>query len=130
MQRHLGISKALGELDIDPAPPLIGFVWSTYTVSDRPGMTDAFAASVRDASAMLAENDAEWERLRPRMKAKSDTEFMLLRDYYREGIVTDWTAEDTASAAKLHEALIGIGGQAYRNTSGPFDATLFPGADG
>ena len=130
MQRHLGITEALGQLDIDPAPPLIGFVWSAYAVSERPGLTDAFAASVRDASAMLAESDAEWERLRPRMKAKSDAEFTLLRDYYREGIVTDWTAADTASAEKLHEALIGIGGQAYRNTSGPFDAALFPGADG
>lgn len=130
MQRHLGISEALAELDIDPAPPLIGFVWNSYAVAERPGLTDSFAASIREASSMLATDDAEWERLRPLMKAKSDVEFTLLRDYYRAGIVTDWTPEDTASAGKLHEALIGIGGQAYRNTSGPFDAALFPGADG
>jgi hypothetical protein len=64
------------------------------------------------------------------MEAANDAEFTLLRDYYREGIVTDWTAADTAAAEKLHEALIGIGGQAYRDTSGPFVVDVFPATGG
>jgi NitT/TauT family transport system substrate-binding protein len=130
MTRKLGVDQVLGLLGIEPAPPLIGFVWNEEAMAKRDGLAQAFAASVRDASALLASDDAEWERLRPKMKAKTDAEFTLLRDYYRAGIVTDWTAADTDAARALHEALIGIGGQAYRNTSGPFDPALFPGVDG
>lgn len=128
MKRHLGIAEALAALDIAPAPPLIGFVWNADAVRDRKMLLEGFAGSVREASQMLASNDAEWDRLRPKMKAKADAEFVLLRDYYRAGIVNEWTPADTQAARKLHEALIGIGGQAYRNTSGPFDPTLFDAA--
>ena len=130
MTRRYGVDEVLNLLGIAPAPPLIGFVWNEDTIAEQEGLARAFAASVSDASGLLASDDAEWDRLRPQMKAKTDAEFTLLRDYYRAGIVTDWTAADTQAAAKLHEELIGIGGQAYRNTSGPFDPALFPGTDG
>ena len=126
--RLMGVDQALEALGITPAPPLIGFVWNPENLTDRPGLIDAFARSVRTAGEKLASDDAEWERLRPKMKAKSDAEFTLLRDYYRAGIVTGWSDADTAAARKLHEALIGIGGDAYRNTSGPFIAAVFPDA--
>ena len=64
------------------------------------------------------------------MKVGSDREFTLLRDYYRAGIVTGWSAADTAAARKLHDALIGVGGQAYRKTSGPFIGDVFPATGG
>ncbi|MEM7188987.1 MAG: ABC transporter substrate-binding protein [Pseudomonadota bacterium] len=124
--RMVGITEALADLEIAPAPPLIGFVWNPENTDDRPGLIANFANAVKAASEILGSDDAEWERLRPKMKAKSDAEFTLLRDYYRAGIVSTWTAEDTAAANALHEALIGIGGQAYRNTSGPFIGEVFP----
>ena len=119
----------LAGLDIVPAPPLIGFVWNPENLADRPGLIEAFGRAVVAASALLGTDDAEWERLRPKMNAASDAEFTLLRDYYRAGIVTDWTDEDTRAAEALHEALIGVGGQAYRNTSGPFIADVFAASD-
>ena len=130
MTRKLGVDQVLSLLGIEPAPPLIGFVWNEDAVAERGELVSGFAKSVREASALLASDEAEWDRLRPKMKAKTDTEFTLLRDYYRAGIVSDWTAADTEAARALHQALIGIGGQAYRNTSGPFDPALFPGEDG
>ncbi len=130
MIRKHGVDQVLALLGIEPAPPLIGFVWNEDELADRAGLADAFAASIRDASDLLANDDSEWERLRPKMNAKTDAEFTLLRDYFRAGVVSDWTEADTEAARALHEALIGIGGQAYRNTSGPFDPALFPGVDG
>ena len=128
--RLLSIEDALDQLGISPAPPLIGFVWNPENVADRPELVESFARAVAAASNILAKDDAAWDALRPAMNADNDTEFTLLRDYYRAGIVTDWTAADTAAAEKLHEALIGIGGQAYRKTSGPFIGAVFPAADG
>lgn len=128
--RLLSVEDALARLGIEPAPPLIGFVWNADNLADRSGLTDRFAKAVARAGEVLATEDAAWEDLRPRMKADSDAEFTLLRDYYREGIVTDWTAADTEASRKLHEALIGIGGQAYRKTSGPFVEQVFPATGG
>ena len=128
--RMVGIDQALERLGISPAPPLIGFVWNPENVADRPEVVTRFARAVAAASAILAEDDAAWEALRPQMNVETDREFTLLRDYFRAGIVTDWTAADTAAAEKLHKALIGIGGQAYRKTSGSFIPAVFPAADG
>lgn len=128
--RLIGINQALEQLGITPAPPLIGFVWNPENLADRPDLVARFARAAAAASAILARDDAAWAALRPRMNAESDREFTLLRDYYRAGIVTDWTADDTAAAEKLHKALIGIGGQAYRKTSGPFIGAVFPSTDG
>lgn len=128
--RLISIEDALVELGIAPPPPLIGFVWNPENVADRPDLIEKFGRSVAAASRVLAEDDAAWEALRPVIKAASEAEFTLLRDYYREGIVTDWTAADTAASEKLHESLLGIGGQAYRKTTGPFIGAVFPATDG
>lgn len=128
--RVIGIDQALEQLGITPAPPLIGFVWNPENLADRPDLVARFARAAAAASEILAEDDSTWEALRPSMNAADDREFTLLRDYYRAGIVTDWTAADTAAAEKLHHALIGIGGQAYRKTSGPFVGAVFPATGG
>ena len=128
--RMIGIEDALTQLGISPPPPLIGFVWNPENLVDRPDLAQRFARAAAAAGAVLAEDDSAWEALRPRMKAANDTEFTLLRDYYRAGIVTNWTAADTAAAEKLHEALIDVGGQAYRKTSGDFIGAVFPDVGG
>ena len=127
MTRLLRVNQMFDLLEIQPAPPLIGLVWKEKALGGPDGLEQSFAASVRDASDLLTADEAERDRLRPKMKAKSGAEFTLLRNYYGAGLVSDWTAADTQAAAKLHRALIRIGGQAYRNTAGPFDAALFGG---
>lgn len=130
LTRLIGVNEAMNRLGIAPEPPLIGFVWNSEAAARRSGIAEAFSRSVAAAGRLLATSDAEWDRLRPKMNAQSDAAFALLRDYWRAGIVTGWSDADTEGARKLHEALIGIGGDAYRKTSGPFVAKMFPAADG
>lgn len=120
----IAIDDAMAALGVSPAPPLIGFTWEEG-VPD-PAALRGFLRSVRDAGAILTEDDAAWDALRPRMKAKSDAEFAALRDAYRNGVILrDWSAEDTAGAKALYELLIAHGGAEFSATAGPFDAMVF-----
>lgn len=123
MDRLIGVDEELARLGISPAPPLIGFVWDAATV--EPEAVAAFLRSAAAARDILVASDAEWQRLRPAMGAANDAEFRLLRDYFRAGVVRDWTAADTAAAARLHALLIEHGGKAFAAEAGVFDPALF-----
>lgn len=125
----IGVTEAPEALGVEPAPPLIGFVWTAGRADG--GTVAAFLNSVSAAQALLATGDAEWERLRPNMQAENDAEFRALRDQFRAGIVDPWTAAHTAAAEQLHRLLIENAGTAYAREAGRFDAGLFvPPADG
>ena len=125
MEPVVRISDALTSLGVDPAPPLIGFVWD-------PARTDtdwaeAFLRAVARAGQILAQDDAAWEALRPMMRVKTDAEFTGLRDAYRRGIPQGWSDADTESAGKLYDLLVARAGPSFTSTAGPFDAAVFHG---
>lgn len=118
------IDHALSELGISPAPPLIGFVWDEER-SDAKAVQGLIAA-IRNAGALLAKDDEAWERLRPVMRAKTEAEFIALRDAYRAGIPVPWSEADTASSRKLYDLLTERAGAAFTDQAGPFDPSVFP----
>lgn len=119
------IEDALQRLGIDPAPPLIGFVWD----ADRTESDSAVALlrAITDAGVILAKDDAAWDRLRGLMRVKSDAEFTALRDAYRAGIPGDWTPAETRSARKLYDLLTDRAGKAFTDRAGSFNPSVFPG---
>lgn len=124
MKPVIRIADALAQLGIEPAPPLIGFVWNGDR-SDAAAI-EAFLRAVESAAAVLATDDTAWDDVRPLMRAKSDAEFAALRDAYRSGIPKAWSAKDTESSAKLYDLLLTRAGSAFRNAAGPFDPAVFP----
>ncbi|MFK7944678.1 MAG: ABC transporter substrate-binding protein [Paracoccaceae bacterium] len=117
------ISDAMAKLGIAPAPALIGFVWDQQRVD--PAVAAAFLRSVDAAREVLATDDAAWQALRPRMRAKTDAEFAALRDAFRSGIPAGWTDADTKAAGKLYDLLATRAGKAFTSQAGPFDAVAF-----
>lgn len=128
--RIMGVTEALLELEIDPAPAMIGFVWDSERIAAQT--LQSFYASVGAARRILATDDAEWERLRPRMKPKSEAEFLALRDTFRAGEPQPWSLAETEAAARLHKLLIDNAGQGFAGGAGRFDPDLFyiPNNDG
>lgn len=118
------VTDALAKLGIDPAPPMIGFVWA-------PDRTDDAAANrlmqaITEAGGVLAKDDAAWDRLRPLMRAKTDAEFTALRDAYRAGIPGPWGAAETKSAMQLYALMGQRGGKVFTTKAGPFAPSIFP----
>ncbi|MNV89887.1 hypothetical protein D3C71_1842200 [compost metagenome] len=70
------------------------------------GFVQASAAAKR----LLAQSDAEWQRLALLVRAEG-RELEVLRDRYREGIPNRPLADEERDAAKLYEILADLGGE-------------------
>jgi len=104
--------EAMSELDIQAEVPMIGYVFNEEWAKSHRETTDGFFRAVARAKSRLAESDAEWERLRPLMRAKDEATFIALREGYRAGIPKGWGVEERAAAERLFEILRATGGSA------------------
>lgn len=124
----LAVDEIMAKLGIEPAPPLVGFVWREETGEKKAAELKAFFSAVEQANKILATSDAAFERLKPLMRAKSDAEYFSLKAYYRAGIPKPWGDKQTASAKKLFDLLASEGGKELIGAGTTFDPNLFDGA--
>lgn len=124
----IAVDDLFAKLGIEPAPPLVGFVWREETAASKAAALKAFFAAVKEANGVLATSDGAFERLREAMRAQSDAEYFALKAYYRAGIPKPWGEAETASARKLFELLAAEGGAELIGSGTTFDPKLFDGA--
>jgi NitT/TauT family transport system substrate-binding protein len=106
----LAIEDAVTDLGIGAGVPYIGYTFSQRWAEANPAAVDRFLAASRQARAILATSDAEWERLRPLTGAANDAELQRLRDWYRGGIPKRWGAPERVAASDLFGLLAKVGG--------------------
>jgi len=104
------IADAAAKLGLDPDLPLIGFTFRESFAKAHPGAINGLMQASADAKDIMLGSDAEWERLRPLMRAATDGEFKALRDGFRAGIPSRGQKPDAASAAKMFALLARLGG--------------------
>jgi NitT/TauT family transport system substrate-binding protein len=112
MRRLLPIGEALAALGIVGDLPITGYVVSERWAAENQTALEGFIGASRAANAMLANSDAEWERIAPLTGATDAAELIKLRDAYRDGIPHHWSAAERDSAAHLYGLLAEIGGTA------------------
>ncbi len=125
MVELISVSQMLPALGVDTVPPLLGWVFSEKWAAENGEALTAFLRASLAAKKVLASSDAEWERLRPRMKARDDATFAALRKGYRAGIPTSFTARDIAAAETLFETLAELGGSKLVGKSNSLSAGTF-----
>jgi NitT/TauT family transport system substrate-binding protein len=101
------VRKALG---VQTDVPMIGYVFNAEWAKANRRTVDGFFRAVARAEAMLARSDAEWERLRPLMKARDQATFEALKAGYRAGIPRHWGEAERRDAEQLFAILREIGG--------------------
>ena len=121
----LSMSEVITALDITPAPPLVGFIWSEKAVAASGAPIDKLLAASADANAVLAKSDEAWDRLKPLVKAATDAEMTAIKAYFRSGITGPWTAGETAAADKMTKLLIELGNKEFVGDGTKFDPALF-----
>lgn len=109
--RHLvSVADAAETLGMDPDMPLLGYVVKGELVRVEPELIAGFVEASRAVKAILAESDAEWERLRPRMNAENDAEFAALVAGFRAGIPDDRPVNEE-SAQRMFALMAELGGE-------------------
>ena len=129
MRHVLDIGDAVRGLGIHADVPVIGYVFSeAWAGRNRPALDGFLAASGR-ARAVLAESDAEWQRLMPLTGATSQAELDRLKALYRAGIPRRWGEAERQAAAQLFAVLARIGGRELVGSVGTLaEGTFWPAA--
>jgi len=110
MEPLLDTATAAKALGLDPETPLLGYVFSEKLVTDKPAAVAGLRAASKAAKALLASDDSAFARLRERMNAKSDAQYLALVAGYRAGIPTD-APVDEAAADKMLKLMAELGGE-------------------
>jgi len=110
MREVISVADAAAALGLDPEIPMLGYVVTGDMARDNAALIEGFAAASREAKAILAEDDAAWERLRPMMPAETDAAFHALVEGFRAGIPGP-DPVDEAAAAQVYSVLAELGGE-------------------
>lgn len=107
----IGVNELLPALGVEGQPPLIGWVFSDKWAASKKSSVLGFLRSLLAAKQILASSDAEWDRLRPLIKADDDATFVALRDAYRAGIPRSYNDRNITAAEQLFSTLAKYGGR-------------------
>ena len=110
MRKLVDVSQAATDLGLDPNTPLLGYVVKGEMLRDNPDLVNGLAAASRAAKDMLASDDAEWDRLRPKMNAKTDAQFDGLKAGFRAGIPAPGPIDEDA-AGRMLALMVQLGGE-------------------
>jgi NitT/TauT family transport system substrate-binding protein len=115
----LAVDDAVTALGVDAGVPYLGYIFGQHWAERNPTVIEGFIAASREAQAILAASDGEWQRIRPLTGAADDAELERLRDWYRRGVPRHWDAAQRQAAVQLFDLLRKIGGP---ELVGPIDA--------
>jgi NitT/TauT family transport system substrate-binding protein len=111
MQPILDVTEAGRRLGLTSDVPLLGFVVRESWAEENQDALLALLRASLAAKALLAEDDAAWERLRPLMPVQNERAFSHLRDGYRSGIPERWGDRERRDAEALFAILAELGGE-------------------
>lgn len=98
----VSIPDMLTTLGVEYEPPILGWVFSEEWAKEHPDVATGFLRASLAAKQILRTSDAEWERLRGKMRAEEDDVlFLALRDAYRAGIPDAYGEREITAAEQV-----------------------------
>ena len=110
MTELVSVTDMLPALGVEAQPPLLGWVFSESWAEENAAAIDGMLTASRQAKQLLAESDAEWERLRPMTRASDDVTLTALRDAWRAGIPVSFGPQDIDAAETVFSVMAELGG--------------------
>ncbi len=127
-RRLLDVNEIASRLGVAGETPALGYVFLEEWGRQNARDIAAFFHATLKAKELLRTSDAEWERLRPLMRAEDGATFTALRDGYRDGIPRHWGAGEKTAAARLFEIVAELGGTDLVGREGRLaEGTFWPG---
>jgi NitT/TauT family transport system substrate-binding protein len=112
LRRLAEISDLFPRFGVAGRPALIGYVFNEqWAVRHRDALA-RFLDVTAKAKDILANSDAEWERIAPLVGIRDMAALKVYRDRYRDGIPHRTIAQEEADARTLYRVLAKLGGTA------------------
>jgi len=128
MHALIEMPEILAGLGIDKPIPLLGWVFRDDWAAANSAAIKGFLAASYEAKAILAGSDAQWDQIRPKMRAENDAVFKALRAKYRAGIPVCSDPNSIAAVAATFKILADTGGEKLVGKSkGLTSGTFWPG---
>lgn len=128
MRPLIEVPEILKGLGIDKPIPLIGWVFREDWAAANTAAVKGFLAASYEAKAILASSDAQWDRLRPKMRAENDAVFKALRAKFRAGTPTCSDPDTMTAVAATFKILAETGGEKLVGKSRSLTSgTFWPG---
>ena len=124
-RRLLDVRDAEAELGIAEPVAMIGYVFSEAFAAGHRKTLDRFLEVTKAAYEIMERSDAEWDALRPVIKAEDEATFAVLRDRTRAGIPRRSLANEIADARKLFKTLVELGGPELVGPAKELDPNLY-----
>lgn len=124
MRELISVETAATSLGLDAQIPLLGYVLKESYLRANPSIARSFYDASRKAKDLLATDDAAWDPLRPRMNAKTDAQFEVLRRDFRAGIPAPGNVSED-SAATFFLLMARLGGEKLVGKARELPAGLF-----
>ncbi len=104
-KRLIGVRQALEQLGLTGAPPIVGYVFRDGWAKENKALIEGFLRSTGKARTLMLESDAEWDLLRPLMRANSEAIFINLRNRFRSGVPKEGPNSLQLNAEELYRVL-------------------------
>jgi NitT/TauT family transport system substrate-binding protein len=124
MRKLIDVSDAARALGLDPNTPLLGYVVKGELLRSDPELVRGLAKASRAAKDLLMTYEAEWDRLRPKMNAKSDAQFEALKSGFRAGIPRRFPIDEEA-ADRMLKLMVGLAGEKLLGDAKELPAGVF-----
>lgn len=97
----IGMEDLLTAMDLDRNLPVLGYVFPAGWAKNHGPLIERFAASLHQAKSELAENESDWQRLRPIMGNPETGVFQALKDGFIAGTPAPLTDQRIADLHRL-----------------------------
>lgn len=124
-KRLIGIDDVEKSLGASGPVAMIGYVFDENFAAQHPDVMRRFLAMTREAHDILANSDADWQKLAPLIGTSDPAALALYRKRYLAGATHRSVAEEEADARKLYLVLAQIGGAKLVGPAAELDAGTF-----
>ena len=109
-RRAIGVDEIMKQLGARAPVSIVGYTFDGSWAARNKSTIDHFLDAAREAKAILAVSESEWQRLAPRIGVRDPKALAIYRQRYAEGIWQRPIAEEEADARALYLVLAQIGG--------------------
>ena len=124
-KRAIQMDDVLRRLGANGPVALLGYVFDGAWAARNRSAVDRFLEASLKAKDILATQDAEWQRLAPRIGVSDARSLAILRERYSEGIPRRRIDDEAADARGLYRILADIGGADLVGPGQELDAGSF-----